>query len=166
MTRPPLTLAPNPSPHPNLHPDREPHHPHRRWQVALLARAFALSEPLHIEAPAVGGGGAEEAAAKEKLHEAVGEMKLWVSGPDTFKEEEDKACLALCLARHEVSRERPGAALKTLRAALAASTPSSKRYKEVAKETVALYKDMGFGHWASNAEEALLEAFPPMKLPL
>ena len=46
---------------------------------------------------------------------AVEEMKQWVSGPGDLKDDSEKAGLALTLARYEVARKRPGAALAELR---------------------------------------------------
>ena len=95
------------------------------------------------------------------------QLKQWVDKPDALKEEEDKDALALTLMRHELARSRPGAALKVLRARLAAQEPGAKRAKELGKECVKLYREvLGLELWAENMDEALFAKFPVVKLPL
>jgi len=44
--------------------------------------------------------------------------------------------------------------------------PASARAKEVAAETIALYRHLGLEAWATNVEELLVERFPVVGTPL
>lgn len=126
---------------------------------ALLARASALS-PGSISKD---GGGSEEEASRFK--EAVGEMKAWLESGDGCADEEEKDSHALVLTKYELAMGRQGSALSTLRARVAAQK-GGKRSKALSAELTTLYRELGFDHWAANAEELAARNFPPFKQPL
>ena len=70
----------------------------------------------------------------DELKAAVEELKQWVNGPGDLKDDAEKASLALTLARYEVVRSRPGAALAELRKAIAKLEPGSKAAGELFDE--------------------------------
>ena len=152
-------------------------------RLAALAKAHALSEALPLadlppdleigppdaEAPSAVAGGAtsgEQDAAREAFFSSVVQMKLWVGGEADVADDGEKDVLALTLARYECARARPGAALAILRKQMAKHHPASARAKEVAAETIALYRHLGLEAWATNVEELLVERFPVVGTPL
>lgn len=140
---------------------------HRKaMRLALYAKASFLAPHRHgianitlVEEPAAD-------APMSPFIEAVKNMKQWVTQPQDLDEAEHDV-LALTLADYELALGHPGAALATLRERLkaqpATAAPGAKR---VAERCLALYRTLGWSHWASNLEELLANRFPVAKAPL
>lgn len=141
-------------------------------RVALLAKANALSDciPESLLSPSTSASPSSSSPTSEpsveQFNAAVNELKQWVEGGGVLEDEADKDTLATTLAKHELLRHRPGAALSTLRKRLKAQPQSTPAAKEVTKQLVELYRSLGLDFWAVNAEEALFAKFPVVKLPL
>jgi len=131
-------------------------------RTALLARASALAPPRGSPPPA----GDEAATTASPFVSAVREMKAWVDGAAAVPDEEDKDTLALTLVRYELAMGRPGSALATLRARLAAQPSGSKRAEELCRELGELCRGLGLEHWTDAIEETRHKRFPVAERPL
>jgi hypothetical protein len=131
-------------------------------RLSLLAKAYALSALVPFD----NGSSCPEGKAVDDFCAAVLEMKRWVSSESAVKDDADKDAFALTLARYEVCRAKPGAALALLRKRMGKHHAESARAKDVAKECIGMYRRVGVECWAVNLEEALYNLFPVGKRPL